>query len=899
MEYKDIKNERIIGDPISILGRKKHLIGSSACIMIMAMTVTGGISVAQETNPEEAENVGTLDEIVVTGNRLALRRAIDSKRNSKSIKDAIGLDDLGKMPDKNIGESINRMPGISMLVEKGEGRFVQIRGISPNLNNVTINGMGMGSPESDSGGRRVPLDVIGGELLGGVEVIKARTPDMDGQGIGGTLNLITKQPFDMKEDFWALGTIRAGKEQYSSDDDFGGHMPFGGDMSVGGINENGSFGWLVGGSYAAREYAAQGIFLDDWRDVSDGTTTIGLPEEVKNNYYVIGRERMNLNVSLEFRPNETSKYFVRGFYAAFDEFQHRNRFQQEADDIISISGNEGVIDNNRASANVRLEKAKKTMLTLAIGGENEFGDLMIDYQLQKNRNELDEPFDLWEFRSGSSTFGPDGFSIGDNGVVTITPNINGDAGIPDRQDAANLDFRRVQYQERIMNEDVLQAMFNLSWDNQENLSFKTGAKYSETKRDNDYSRDIYTGAIDFTLAEGNMSNGGFTNVVGGDEAPNIWMDLDAMNSFFAANPGHFSLDQGSAFSNQFASDYFFKESVLAAYGMGTYENETLEVIAGLRLEKTNVDTRGFLRREGVATDVDANSSYTDWLPSLIATYRPNDEVVIRSAITRAIGRPDFDDAVPRSAYIEETGEAILSIGNPELEARRSWNYDLSLEYYFNDSSLLSVAVFYKDISNEITSTSQRITDISLMNSALADVGLDGDIDTSGLTELVILKPINSTSSVLKGLEIGLTTQFDFLPSPFDGFGLSSSVTFIDGHTVLDDGSKIPLIDQTKRSTSVTLFYQYEKFDASLTFGHNASFLTNRDIDDPSVNLNQGSYGRFDFKASYEVTDGIKVFVDWLNINNEPTTEFQGGNPLWNTEHEFVGTSYFIGVSASF
>jgi len=850
------------------------------------------------TNAYAQENTSTddIEEVTVTGNRLALQRAIDQKRQASVVKDSLGLDDLGKLPDKNIGESINRIPGISMLVEKGEGRFVQIRGISPNLNNVTINGMGLGSPEADAGGRRVPLDVVGGELMGGVEVIKTRTPDMDGQGIGGTLNLITKQPFDFKEDFWALGTVRAGFEQYSNDNDFGGHLPFGGDLTIGGKNQDGTFGWLVGASYSSREYVARGIFQDDWREVSGGTNTIAIPEEVKNNHYVIGRERLNLNAALEYRPDHSSQYYVRGFYAKFDEFQHRNRFQQELDnDVSSLTENSGISNGNRASANIRLENADKQIMTLTAGGENSFDGITIDYQVQVNRNELDEPYSYWEFRSGGSTFGPDAFAIDDKGVVTVTPG----TGTADRLDPSNHDFRRVRFQERSMKEDGLQAQINMTWETNDYITLKTGAKYTETERTNDYQRERYDGAVDFTLAEQGFTNGSFINEVNNFNAPNIWMDVDAMNAFFAANPDHFELNEGSTFSDNFASDYTLTEKILAAYGMAKYETETLQVIAGVRVEKTEIDSIGYLRSDGAATEAAADNSYTDWLPSLIANFRPTDDIVIRAGITRSVGRPDYDSVALQSSYSEETGEGSLSVGNPNLEARTAWSYDLSLEWYFNRSSVISAALFYKDISNEIVGTSERITDTATMDAALATLGLAGDIDTADLTELVISQPTNASSSVLKGVEFALTTQFDFLPSPFNGFGITSSVSFIDGHNDHPTLGEIPLLDQTKRATSITLFYQNGNFDSSLSYNHNKSFLTNLDINDSTVNLNQGSFGRLDFKASYQINENLEIFFEASNLNNEPTTEFQGGNVLWNTEYEYIGRSFFGGISARF
>ena len=116
------------------------------------------------------------DSVVVRGTARNVASAIAGKRAADGVVDVFNADEIGRLPDKNIGETLNRIPGVSMLLEKGEGRFIQIRGVSPRLNNVTINGLSLGNGETEGGGRLVPLDVVGGELLSGVQVLKTPTP---------------------------------------------------------------------------------------------------------------------------------------------------------------------------------------------------------------------------------------------------------------------------------------------------------------------------------------------------------------------------------------------------------------------------------------------------------------------------------------------------------------------------------------------------------------------------------------------------------------------------------------------------------------------------------------------------------------------------------------------------
>ena len=254
------------------------------------------------------------DSVIVRGTARNYASAIAGKRAADGVVDMFSADEIGRLPDKNIGETLNRIPGVSMLLEKGEGRFIQIRGISPRLNNITINGMALGNGETESGGRLTPLDVIGGELLSGVQVVKTPTPDMDGQGIGGTLNLTTKQPFDFANRFTALISTRGGVETIASVSPADTtEIPYALDATLTGKAVGNKIGWLAGSSFSNRKTPLLGLYNDDWRPVTFGGSTISYPTNVKNNVTVTARERLNLNGSLEFRPSETTRYFARRF----------------------------------------------------------------------------------------------------------------------------------------------------------------------------------------------------------------------------------------------------------------------------------------------------------------------------------------------------------------------------------------------------------------------------------------------------------------------------------------------------------------------------------------------------------------------------------------------------------
>ncbi|MDT8397475.1 MAG: TonB-dependent receptor [Pseudomonadales bacterium] len=880
--------------------------------------VLPGVSQAQELPDNGRENAERIDEIVVTGTASNYQNSVRGKRSADGIVDMFDTDEIGRLPDKNIGETLNRIPGVSMLLEKGEGRFVQIRGVSPRLNNITINGMQMGSGDTESGGRLAPMDMIGGELLGGVQVSKTPTSDMDGQGIGGTLNITTKQPFDYDEDFVALFAGRSGIESIDSipvaDTK---QTPWSADATLVGKLMDGKLGWLGGASFSNRKTPLLGIFQDDWTPVtfdpdpavSGDEQTVSLPINVKNNVTVVSRERLNLNGTLEFRPDDASRYYVRGFFSNWDEIQLRNRFEQglsnnlRALDGVGTAALGGVTTGNRVQVNLRNEPTDKEMFSLALGGENVVGPWTIDYIGQHNDNRIAEPNTNWEFRSGSSTFGPDAFVIEDSGVTAV-----GSAGGPDPQDLSLQGFRRVRFLDQTTDSKDYIAALNIRHDLDLDFAavdeayLKVGGKWTRTERQTLRSQSNYgVGQVPWNLGQDPaLSGGGFTNPVPVSARPNIWLDLEGLNDFFAANRDNtdfFILNEQDTFLNEFQSDFELRERVTAAYGMGKIKAGMLSLIGGVRVENTNVVSSAFtIVDDGnglSAVPSEGSGSYTNVLPSFILTAELPHDVVIRASYAQALGRPEYDALAPRSALSLEDDPVLgsvgtLSIGNPDLKARESSNYDLSLEWYFKEGSMLALALFYKDIKNEIVpAPTQRFENFTFQGQTFTRF----DINTT----------INAQSAEVKGIELSFVDQFSFLPGLLDGLGFAGSITLLDSEIDIERGGVVetlPLLEQADSSISTTLFYQKGPVDISATYNYNDNFLTSFGPT-RALDLDQGAFGRIDFRAQYSVNDNFKVFVEGVNLSNEPTTEFQGGVALQKTEFEFTGRTYSMGFSSRF
>jgi TonB-dependent receptor len=842
------------------------------------------------------------DSVVVRGTARTVINSIAGKRAADGVMDMVSTDEMGRLPDKNIGETLNRIPGVSMLLEKGEGRFVQIRGISPRLNNVTINGLAIGNSETESGGRLLPLDVIGGELLSSVQVFKTPTPDMDGQGIGGTLNLTTKQPFDFANQFTTLVSTRIGAESIDSINPADTkEVPYTMDVTLTGKSPNQKIGWLAGSSFSNRYTPLLGLYNDNWRTISQAGRSVTYPTNVKNNVTVTGRERLNINGAIEARPTAGSKFFVRSFLAHWDEIQLRNRYDEGLGDAVTITGhNSGIVASDRVQVNLRNEVTEKRLLSAVIGGSSIFGRWSLDYAVQRTDNLVDEPNDNWEFRSGANTFGPDTFVVDDQGAITIT------SPGRDRKDPSLQGFRRVRYYKQRTDEAGWIGSASVRRDlvvgGRMPTFLKFGAKFSQTKRQTEVSQPSYNiGTLNWNLSQvpgGHL--GGFDNPVPMLTVPNLWLDLNGLNAFFNANRNdarYFAPDDATTYLSEYQSDFSLRERIGAAFAMGRIDIGKARFVGGVRTEATDVDSTAFniLNQGGrlTARPISGSGSYTSWLPSIVGTFDLRRNLIARAAFSTAVGRPEFDALAPRSQLGIEDNPTLgtigsLSIGNPELKARESRNLDGALEWYFDEGSLLAVSVFRKDISNEIIPAPTRIfTGYSFLGQTYDRF----DINTT----------INAETADVRGVELTFADRFDFLPSPLDGLGFAGSLTFIDSGVKVarsDEILMLPLLQQADRSTSATLYYQRGRLDVSTTYKYNANFLTDYG-DSRALDLDQGSFGRWDMRAQFDLARDLKLFMDGINLNDRPTREFQGGLPNQITEHEYTGRTFMFGISARF
>ncbi|QNQ07869.1 TonB-dependent receptor [Sphingomonas alpina] len=849
---------------------------------------------AGQADAQDAPMVDQADEdIVVTGQRAQQERAIDLKRHAIGILDVAAADEIGRLPDRNVAEVVEHLPGVGVTYDQGEGRYVAIRGVPSALNNYTLNGIEIGNPDGTT--RSLPLDIVSGQLLNRVEVAKVKTADMDGQGVGGAINLVTQTAFDFKDRFSIAGSAKAGYQEINK------KVPVQGDLSIAtrfGADEQ--FGLVLGASYSNRDFVSEGFYPDNWKPVA-GAARGAVPDNIKYTEYQLDRRRLGASGSFDWHPSDTQTFFIRGVYSKFIEDEVRGRYRLDftltpysfnADGLTGTTPGVASAATGAAGSgperreDLRLDYKAKTVLTGMIGGSTELGALKLDYVGARSRNEVLDQFPIWQFRCNT---GPVNFNF-TNEIYSATP--------VTECTPAQMQFRQYTYSHQKGVETIWQGKFDATYDLGGEDFVKAGVKYRGTNREFDANNDVYDRgsnlATRFTLGQFNLGGGNVYVYPDGSNLDHGYLnsptiDPVAMQAFTNANLAspYFVYNSATSLANATLSDFSLSEDVSAAYAMANWTRGAVTVTPGLRFEHTRLDITGFQLRTGttIVTPISQTRSYDDFLPSLVVRIRPSDTTVFRLAYSRSLGRPEYANLSPGGS-LDTTVAAnpTLSLGNPNLKPYRADNFDATGEWYFAKGGLLSIGVFAKRIKNPIFGQTLTLTNTTY-NGALYPI-------------LKVSQPLNADKGDIIGIEAQFQQQFTFLPGLLSGFGIQLNATLTDSTLRLPSGRTSTFPSQSKYLYGAELFYQRGPVEASIAY-HNTGYALLSTGDQSFQDQYNDDLRRLDAKASFAVFDGIRLFAEAQNLTDEPTRQYQGGHKDWIIQNERYGRTFYAGISAKF
>ncbi len=817
---------------------------------------------------QDAGQATEVEEIVVTGRRAADRAAIDSKRASDSQVDQVRADDVGRLPDQNVAEALRRLPGLSVQNDMGESRYLTVRGVSPDLLNVTLNGQTAPAPEPD--GRQVKLDDIPSALIGAVTVVKTLTPDLDANAIAGATNIETVTAFDRNRTFGSLRGAYgynelADKNPYEFDASYG--TVFGPDRQ---------FGMVLAVNYSDRYSEAQNLQGGETRIDVNGNE---VPEEFTIRPYHDNRTRTGGVANFDWRPNMDTKLFARFLYSKFEDAETRDNFSVELDEDDTVFSNTTATSGDFADADVnrrvRTRAENTDTFTSSFGGDWNFGERELKIEATYSRaNKRDPRRDEWEFGFG----GVSGHYDVSDPLFIFTPEAAA-------YDASNYEADSVSYESRRAVEDLYQARidYSLPINFGDGSTVKVGAKIIDRKKTNDENAETYDyEGPGFTLDE--VMGRSIDSIYDGRYAFGPTVSQALADAYFQAHRSDFELDEESTIGDTLAADYEITERITAAYIMATLKYGQWTVIPGVRVERTEGDYAAKSITEDSTVDQDFDTfgkrSYTDWFPGVNLRYDASDNLVLRAAVTTAIGRPNYENIAPY--VIVNEGDEEVELGNPDLEALKSVNFDAAMEYYIGEGGLLSVAVFRKEIDNPIYFATSDESDVTYAGIFLPDAQ--------------VTRPVNADKAEVSGIEFNAQMEFDFLP--VSGFSGSANLTLVDSKASGVPGrtDEVPLLSQSDRVASAQISYENYGFSGRLAYTYRSANLLSVG-EDASEDVYVGDFDQWDARVAYKF-GRTTVFLEGSNLNDEPQ-RYWVGNRSRVAENERYGYSVRAGLQYAF
>ncbi|HKP79698.1 MAG TPA: TonB-dependent receptor, partial [Phenylobacterium sp.] len=619
--------------------------------------------------------------------------------------------------------------------------------------------------------------------------------------------------------------------------------------------------------------------------VNSGAPTgngIQVPTFVRLFWYNNTKQRSGVNGKIEYRPSADFHWEASGLFARMEDDEERIEYRTEP---LGSVGNQtptsGGFARGRSVIQLNQPITKREIGLARTGFDWTFAPRWkADGDLIYSQASLEVPNESVEFRTVDAQGANYAFTYDTtNPFFPIFTPVN-EANF---RNPANYVLQQHRDALTETDESTWQARFNLAFDDdggERNLKAKLGGALRSTKREFDSRQINYTAGAGFPYTLAEVDKPGPSDLIAGRYLLTPRIDADAARAFFEANRSRFTATTALPSGN-----YEVSEDVYAAYGQASYRFGAFTVLAGLRYERTDVDVDAVRNTRGVLTPVSNSGSYENWLPSVHLQWNIRDDLIVRAAWTNTIGRPDFSSLGGGETLAFDGSQPTLSRGNPDLKARESEGFDLSVEFYPPDG-LISLAVFSKDIKNEI---------FTLSATENLDIG-------RGVEPVTVSTPRNAESAKIKGLEFAIQQAFTFLPEPFDGFGVNGNVTLLDTEFAFltRAGRRVTgLFQQPDLTTNESIYYQRGPFEARVSHNYIGGFLET--INDTIPNADQYWKGRhvFDASVSWRFNDHFTVFAEAQNISNTGRQEVTGPGQRYLQEWANYGRTYWVGLAANF
>ncbi|MBP6626618.1 MAG: TonB-dependent receptor [Arenimonas sp.] len=879
----------------------------------------------------------TLDVVEVTGFRGSLERALDIKRGEIGVVDAIVAEDIADFPDLNLAESLQRIPGVSISRDAGEGRNISVRGLDSQFTRVRINGMEAltttGGTDSSGGanrGRGFDFNVFASELFNSLKVRKTAAAETEEGSLGATVDLQTARPFDY-DGFTFVAGGQLGYNDLSSDIDPRASMLLSNTWA------DGRFGALMSLAYTDRRVVEEGHSTVRW---DNGTSSGGFsatspfaPARLATTFHpriprygVLEHEQERLGVTgaLQFKVSDDTDLGLDLMYADFDAkrtetFLNGLSFSRTGtgkpqtvvvDGQVDANGNlvYGLFNNVDVRSEARYDELTTTFTQFNFTGSHQFSeDFRMSGLAGRAKSEFDNPI---QTTITMDRLNVQGYSYDYRGNSRLPVINNGfDVTDPSQWTFANgVSEIRLRPQQADNTYDTAQLDF--AWDVNDSFTFKGGVQqkdYTFESREWRRASELAVPALPAgtTLADLTTLTGlNGTSVGAGNN--NNWLipDIDAFASLFDiySNSGTFLVSQDVASVRGNNRDV--EEEDFGVYIQGDFRTQIGPVPVtgniGVRYVDTDQTSTGFAVTSGVPVQTTVSRSYSDTLPSLNLVFDFNPDLLMRFGAAKVMARPGLGNITPGVTVSVSGGNRVVTGGNPLLNPFRADTYDLGLEWYFAEESLFGIGVFYKDIDTFVQ-TSRETRPFN--TSGLPDSLLDG---TGALPtdDFQFNIPINTPGGPLQGVEVSYQQPFSGLPGFWSNFGIQANYTYVESRIqyLTSTGANSLRTDLTglsKNAYNATLYYEGERFGARVSAANRSDYLTT--VPGRNNNNVEGTKGTttIDASASWKFNEQLEFSIEGLNLTDEYNDQWVDSVGDRPSVYHHTGRQYFVGVRYKF
>ena len=826
-------------------------------------------------------STGTIDgeEFIVFGDRLkGQARALNQQKNNSNITNIVASDQIGRFPDANIGDAIKRIPGITMQNDQGEARDIIIRGMSPELNSVTLNGERIPSAEGEN--RRVQMDLIPADMIQTIEVNKAVLPDMDADAIGGSVNLVTrKAPNGLR----VSGTGATGLNLLSE------KPIWTGGVIIGDRVANDKLGIIFSGSYNNHNFGSDN-YEARWVETSNPDYPVVM-DRFNLRKYDVQRIRRSTSLALDYEFNKNHSIMLNGMYNWRDDKENRygltfdgldepiesGEYTEISRGIFELDGTaaiqtKGGIANNRANG-ARLEEQKVANLTLS--GDHLFNSLKMTWNATYAKASESKPSERYITHEGDTRI-----------RVDMRNPFKALATFVNQNDELGLGLDELYESNGFTSEEDFNARLDFSLPFAANKGLlKFGGRLRDKSKQRTESFDEYEPLQDLGANGNNLGGLPFTyqnerNFLNGPQyVPGRFVTNTFLGNLDFRNPELFEGEDvvGEYITGNFNAD----ETIIATYLMTDYQfNKKLSGVFGLRFENTNISYFGnqFDEEEEIVFPTqNVKDSYYNLMPGAHLKYDISQNSVLRFAWTNTLARPNYFDLVPFAIYNPE--DLTVERGNPDLMPTTAMNFDLMYENYFESVGLFSFGGFYKDINNFIYQrTLNNVNDPQF-----------GQVFT-------LTRPENGGTADVYGFETAFQRQLDFLPGIWKGLGVYVNYTFTDSRTTgieEREGSDLKLPGTARNMFNGSLSFESKKLVLRVSVNHASGYideLGGSAFED--VFYDKQTF--LDVNASYAFTPNLRVFVEGNNLSNQPLRYYQGIRER-TVQEEFYNARFNLGL----